>query len=111
MINSNEVINFLTKKIAGHKKSLFEKINNNNIIYRIKDAIIIKFDTIKKKIMTEIEIIRKNLIKILCKYAKKIKSIFDNFGKLLNELVLKIEKYFFEKYGIEFSEIKKIKIS
>jgi len=90
MINSNEVIDFLTKKIAGHKKSLFEKINSNNIIYRIKDVIIIKYDTIKKKIMTEIEIIRKNLIQILCIYTKKIKSNFDNFGELLNELVLKI---------------------
>ena len=109
MINSNKIINFLTKKIAGHKKSLFEKINSNNIIYRIKDEIIIKYDIIKKKIMAEIEIIRKNLFKILCEYTKKIKSNFDNFGKLLNELVLKIEKYFFEKYGIEFSEIKKNK--
>ena len=109
MINSNEVINFLTKKIAGHKKSLFEKINSNNIIYRIKEEIIIQYDIIKKKIMKEIEIIRKNLIIILCEYSKKIKSNFDNFGKLLNELVLKIEKFFFERYGIEFSEIKKNK--
>jgi len=109
MINSNEVIDFLTKKIAGHKKSLFEKINSNNIIYRIKDVIIIKYDTIKKKIMTEIEIIRKNLIQILCIYTKKIKSNFNNFGELLNELVLKIVHYFFEKFGIEFSEIKKNK--
>ena len=109
MINSNEIINYLTKKIAGHKKSLFEKINSNNIIYRIKEEIIIQYDIIKKKIMKEIEIIRKNLIIILCEYSKKIKSNFDNFGKLLNELVLKIEKFFFERYGIEFSEIKKNK--